>query len=375
MTGFFRQHRGLMSGLILLSLLLSGFCALLAGNSYWNVRISSSDERLATITNALSSSNLLPRSYFAKIEALPQVASVTEFSSVAVFVANERQVYTGVIVDKDQITAVFPRMAVVPGALKHWVERKDAVLVSAKLLASQNLAVGDMLPTRLFYGGEQQNQEFYIAGTFDTDNELKCNACVFLGRDFADQTMPSYRGVVASYHIRISPESDKLSTRHSIDALFKNETPATRTTDFLPASTGFLNDLIDLRELVLLAFCMTLAAAILLPALCANMTAISYRASFALLLALGQKKKQLMIRCLLLACCSALVIGAGGYLLAWVAGGWLFEDIIWLRFESARSALIGSFGVGVLIACTACLAVQAVLATLTVDHLFSENTD
>ena len=375
MIRFLQQHRTLTGALAMLSLLLSAFCALLSGNSYWNAKIVAGDGNLLTTSNALSPSNLLPRTYFVRIKALPQVQAITEYSSVALFLANERQVHTGVIVDKDQVAATFPRMALSAPTLQRWQERKDAVLVSEKLLAAKHLAIGDMLPSRVFYGDAEKNQEFYIAGTFGAENELKCNACVFLGRDFADLALPSYRGVVGSYHVRIAAGSDKGSVRRALDALFAQESPATRSTEFLPAATGFLNDLIDLRYLILLAFWMTLLAAIFLPAFCANMVAHNYRAGLALLLAFGQRKKNLVARCLWLALCASVIIGLSGYFLAWLAGGYLFEDVIWLRFESARAALLGAFGVGILIALSSCLAVLTVIGTLEVGNLFSEATD
>lgn len=375
MMRFVQHQRTLLAALTLLSLLISAFCALLGGNAYWRGSVPSGDANLLTMSNALSPANLLPRTYFEKIKALPQVEALTEYSSVALFLANERQLHTGVIVDKDQIAATFPRMALSASVLQRWQERKDAILVSEKLLTAKGLQVGDMLPSRLFYGNGEQNQAFYVAGTFDADNELHCTACVFLGRDFADQALASYHGVVGSYHIRVGADSDKNKVRRALDALFANEVTATRSTEFLPASTGFLNELIDLRQLVMMAFWLTLAAAILLPALCANMIAFNHRAELALLLAFGMQKKHLFVRAVLLAAIACLVIGMGGLGLAWIAGGYLFDDLVWLRFESAGPALAAALGLGTLIAVSSCASVLAVVRTLEVGNLFTEAAD
>jgi hypothetical protein len=370
-----RRHRALAAALALLGLLLAACAALLAGNSYWHGRADGGDDELLTVSNALSPSNLLPRTYFERIKAAPMVAAVTEYSSVALFLANERQVYTGVIVDKDQVAATLPRLGADAAMLSRWRQRKDAVLVSAALLAAQKLAIGDMVAARLFLGDDERNQAFYVAGIFGADNELKCTACVLLGRDFADLALPTYEGVVGSFHVRLHPRTDKAGARRALDALFAHETPATRSTDFLPAASGFLNDLIDLRYLVLLALWMTLAAALLLPALCANLLAVTYRTSLAMLLVLGRRKLPLTLHGLALALTAGTLVGAGGFLVAWLAGGALLENVLWLRMEAPRAALQGASAVGVLVALSTWAAVAGVIAKLRIDDLFRDTAD
>lgn len=375
MMRLLHRHRSLAAALALLGLLLAACAALLAGNAYWHARPDDGDDELLTVSNALSPSNLLPRTYFERIKAAPMVAAVTEFSSVALFLANERQVFTGVIVDKDQIAAIFPRMGADSAMLARWRQRKDAVLVSATLLAAQKLAIGDTVAARLFSGDGESNQSFHIAGTFGTGNELKCTSCVILGRDFADLALPTYQGVVGSFHVRLHRGTDKAGARRALDALFARETPATRSTDFLPAASGFLNDLIDLRQLVLLAFWMTLAAALFLPALCANLLAIAYRTGLAMLLVLGRRKIPLAIHGLGLALAAGALLGVGGALAAWLAGSYMLENVLWLRMESPRAALQGASAVGMLVALSSWAAVAAVIARLNIDDLFRDTAD
>ena len=372
---FLHSHRTLVAALAMLTLLLSACAALLTGNSYWHAAVGTGDADLLTVSNALSPSNLLPRTYFERIKTLPEVDAITEYSSVALFLANERQIYTGVIVDKNQVAQVFPRMNLDAAMLQRWLERKDAILISEKLLESRHLTIGGTVPSRLFYGDSQANQDFYIAGTFGPENELKCSACIFVGRDFADLALPSYRGVVGSYHVRINPGINKEKLRRVIDAMFMQETVATRSTEFLPAASGFLNDLIDLRYLVLLAFWMTLAAAIFLPALCTNLMAQTYRATLALLLALGREKSYLLSRCAGLALVVGALLGFGGYFFAILTGNYIFDDVVWLHIESERAALQGALGVAALITVSCALAGMAVIRRLDVADLFDDTND
>ncbi|NHZ94745.1 hypothetical protein [Massilia sp. CCM 8734] len=375
MMGLLLRHRALAASLATLAVLLATCTALLAGNSYWHPRFVKTDDRLLTVSNALSPSNLLPRTYIARIQASPGVASVTEYSSVALFLANERQVFTGAIVDKDRVAATFPRLGADSATLARWQQRRDAVLVSAALLKKQQLAVGNMVAARLFSGDAESNQEFYIAGTFGADNELKCTTCVMLGRDFADLALPTYRAVVASFHVRLREHVDKAQARRALDTLFAHDTPATRSTDFLPAASGFMNDLIDLRQLVYIAFCMTLAAALLLPALCSNMLALHYRTSLALLLVVGQRKLPLLFQAMRLALAAGLLIGAGGFVLAFGTGSYLFDKLLWLRIEVPTAALQAAAAAGTLVALSAWTAVSSVIARLDVNDLFSDTLD
>lgn len=375
MNALLRRHRTLAASLAALALLLATCTALLAGNTYWHPQFAKAEDELLTISNALSSSNLLPHAYGARLRAAPSVAAVTEYSSVALFLANERQVYTGVIVDKDQIGATFPRFGADPATLGRWRQRRDAVLVSAALLARQRLAVGDTVAARLFSGDGESNQQFYIAGAFGADNELKCTSCVMLGRDFADLALPSYRGVVGGFHVRLRQHTDKAQARRALDALFANETPATRSTGFLPAASGFMNDLIDLRRLVYLAFCLTLAAALFLPALCANLLAMHYRTSLALLLVIGQRKLPLLLHAMRLALGAGVLLGLGGFMLAWLAGSHLVDKVLWLRIEAPWAALHAAAAMGMLVALSSWGAVACVIARLDTNDLFSDTAD
>jgi len=369
------RHRALSLTLALLGLLLAACAALLAGNNYWHARPHPDDQDLLTISNALSPSNLLPRTYFERIKAAPMVAGVTEYSSVALFLSNERQIFTGVIVDKEQIATTLPRMGADAAMLARWQRRKDAILVSATLLAAQHLAIGDMVAARLFSSDGESNHFFYIAGTFGTDNELRCTGCVILGRDFADFALPSYRGVVGSFHVRLRKPADQPEARRVLDAMFSEETPATHSASFLPAASALLNDLIDLRDLVFHAVWLTLAAALLLPALCANLLALTYRSSLAMLLVFGHRKIPLSIHYLGWALAAAALVSFGGALLAWLAGSYLFENVFWLRMESPYAALQGALGAGILVALSAWTAVASVIAKLTVDDLFRDTVD
>lgn len=369
------RHRPLAAAMALLGLLLAACVALLAGNSYWHARLNEGDDVLLTVSNALSPSHLLPRTYFERIKAAPMVAGVTEYSSVALFLANERQVFTGVIVDKEQIAATFPRMGTDTAMLTRWQQRKDAILVSTALLVAHKLAIGDLVAARLFFGDGERNQSFYIAGTFGMENELKCTACVMLGRDFADLALPTYQGVVGGFHVRVHTPVDKAQARRALDALFSQETPATRSTDFLPAASGFLNDLIDLRYLMFMAGWMALATAMLLPALCVNLLAITYRSSLTMLLVLGRRKVTLAIHCLGLALTAGALISFGGSLVAWLAGSYMLENVLWLRMEAPRAALQGALGVGMLIALSTWAAMASVIARLNIDDLFRDAID
>jgi hypothetical protein len=373
MRGLLRQQRALACALALLSLLLTTFCALLSSNAYWHEKLDVRDLQLLTVSNALAPSNLLPRTYFERIKTLRQVQSVSEYSSIAMFIANERQVYIGVIVDKEELSRTFPRLALDPAELGNWQLRKDAILVSKNLLASQKLKVGGTVAARLFHGAGEQNQQFYIAGTFGPDNELKCTSCIFLGRDFADLALPSYRGIVGSYHVRLTEQANREQTRKAIDELFADQAISTHSTGFLPAGAGFVNNLIDLRQLVQFAFWMTLATAVCLPALCANMLATDHKSSLALLMAFGCKRIQILWCAFGLTALGAMLMAGIGTGLAWLAGTAWFGDVVWLRFESQANAAIGATAIGGAIAATCYCAVAVVIRKIDVGHLFNEN--
>lgn len=316
----------------------------MASNGYWTGRDVSRPGWLL-VSNALSPQQLLPLNDVPRIAALHGVRAVSELSSAAGWLGTLDHQVALIILDKGTAPTVIPSLAADPEALARWRADRGAALVSASL--ARALGAATTLPVKVADGGAIVDATLARAGTFSRGPLLDCDYCVVVGRDFADEALPSYRGIAGAILVRQQAGTSARAIARAVDATFADETIATRTGEFSAGLGAQLNQVLDVRSLAAGVLACMLATVLAVPALTCYLAAHVHRSHFALLLSLGARRGE-TLRCVAAAALAfGLSAAATAFAVAWsldAAGATV--DIAWLRLESPQFGASGAACIG-----------------------------
>lgn len=339
-----RLHgRALVAGwLLVVTAALLVVCV--SSNSYWTGRDVARPGWLV-VSNALSPQQLLPLSYASRIATLPGVEAVSELSSAAGWLGTLDHPVALIIVDKASAPQVIPALADDPIALARWRTSRPSALVSAGL--ARALGAATRLPLKVSDGRSAVDASLTRVGTFTRGPLLDCDYCLIVGRDFADDALPSYRGIAGAILVREKAGVTAAALATAVDRAFAQESVATRSSEFSAALGSQVNRVLDVRALAVSVLACMLATVLAVPSLTCYLCAHLHRPHFALLLSLGVRRTRVRNRL----AASAFAFGGSAAAIALLVA-WALDlsgttvDIAWLRMESPGLGALGAASVG-----------------------------
>jgi putative ABC transport system permease protein len=349
------KRKKLRTSLTLLSIMVAfvlfGFlCAIkqaLAGG------ISLEGANRLVVRHKVSIIQLLPESYKARIEKIPNVDLATHETWFGGYYQDPKKFFMQCPVVPQDFLNVMPEIVLPANQKESWLRTRTGAIVGRKSAERFHWKIGDKVPiisSIWAQKGENRTWEFDIVGIFDGKNKNTDTTSVFFRYDFFDEARQAEKGQVGWYMVRIKDPALAAETAKRIDAEFENspaETKAEPEGAFIQGWAKQVGDIALITASIMGAVFFT----ILLVAGNTMSQAVRERTGeIGVLKAIGFTNTQVLAFVLLESCLLAILGGLLGLGVAWLftSGGDPTGGMLPLFHLPTRDVLVG-IGLSVLL--------------------------
>ena len=349
------KRKKLRTSLTLLSIMVAfvlfGFlCAIkqaLAGG------ISLEGANRLVVRHKVSIIQLLPESYKARIEKIPNVDLATHETWFGGYYQDPKKFFMQCPVVPQDFLNVMPEILLPANQKESWLRTRTGAIVGRKSAQRFRWKIGDKVPiisSIWAQKGENRTWEFDIVGIFDGKNKNTDTTSVFFRYDFFEEARQMEKGQVGWYMVRIKDPALAAETAKRIDAEFENspaETKAEPEGAFIQGWAKQVGDIALITASIMGAVFFT----ILLVAGNTMSQAVRERTGeIGVLKAIGFTNTQVLAFVLLESCLLAILGGLLGLGVAWLftSGGDPTGGMLPLFHLPTRDVLIG-IGLSVLL--------------------------
>lgn len=269
-----------------------------------------SELRLIT-RNKVSLTNVLPESYWKKIERVPHVVAVCPTSWYGGVYIDDRNFFPRFAVDPRtylEMVQSSRTFQVDPARAREWILDRRGVMVHADLAKKYGWKLGDVFTIK--------GREY----PFDVELEVRAiwsgeDAAIYFHRDYLEEGL-GRPGVAGSYWIRVDRPENLARTARAIDAVFANSDAETLTETEKAFQAGFISMLGDVKGFVVR---LSAVIAVVILIVTGNAVAMSVRervTEVAVMKALGFPRETILALLLSEAVILAVmggVLGVGGF--------------------------------------------------------------
>jgi len=210
-------------------------------------------DRLMTVQK-VSLINPLPRSYFARIQAIEGVKSAITFNWFGGYYQQERnQVFSYPVQNEAQLTDVYPEITTPPDQYNDWLQTRDGALIGRALATTQHWKVGDVIPLRssIWFKTDGSNTwNFKISGIFDMKEGGDTSGLYFHYDYFNEAGLQAGKDYIGWVALRVNKPEIMTDVAHKVDAMFANSDVETKTSSEKDFAQGFANQMGNIGKIV-----------------------------------------------------------------------------------------------------------------------------
>jgi len=235
---------------ICVAFLLYGLLAAVKNGFEAGVELAGAD-RLVTI-HKVSLVQPLPKSYYARIAAVPGVSLVTHSTWFGGKYQDERNVLQVYPVEPESYLAMYPEYLMPKAERDRWLQDRSGLLVGRGIANSLGWKVGDRVPVKsdIWPHGGSYTWEFVVDGIFDNRDPSGDTSLMLAHYDYFDEGRDFGKGYVGWYIMRISDTNRTAEIAAAIDAQFANSPAETKTGTEKAFVQGFAKQTGDVGAIV-----------------------------------------------------------------------------------------------------------------------------
>ena len=333
-------------GAIFIAFVLFGILVALRAAFSFGVDLAGADRLM--VLNRISIIQPLPFSYGGQIRQVEGVKDITHANWFGGYYQETRNQFPNMAVEPESWLRMYPEFEISPEAKKAWLADRSGAIVGVDTANRFGWKVGDRVPLQatIFRRPDRAAWEFNIVGIYNSPVRGTDKTQLFFHWDYLDEALRStnFAGQVGWYVIKVADPDRSPEIAKKIDTMFANSPTETKTDTEKAFVAGFAK---QMGNIALITQLITAAALfqILMVAGITMAQAVRERTSeLAVLKTLGFGDRRILGMVLAESCAIAILGGAFGLLLSWVAvtmAGDFIRAYLPTFFMPARDVVIG----------------------------------
>jgi putative ABC transport system permease protein len=174
---------------------------------------------------------LLPESYKARIEKIPNVDLATHETWFGGIYQDPKKFFMQSPVVPQDFLSVLPEILLPADQKEAWLRTRTGAIVGRKSAERFHWKIGDKVPIQSSIWAQKDGNrtwEFDIVGIYDGKNKNTDTTALFFRYDFFDEARTMEKGQVGWYMVRIKDPALAAETAKRIDAEFENSPAETK---------------------------------------------------------------------------------------------------------------------------------------------------
>jgi len=333
-------------GAIFIAFLLFGILVAVRAAFSFGVDLAGADRLM--VLNRISIIQPLPYSYGSQIRQIEGVKDITHANWFGGYFQETRNQFPNMAVEPESWLRMYPEFEISPEAKKAWLADRSGAIVGVDTARRFGWKVGDRVPLQatIFRRPDRSAWEFNIVGIYDSPVRGTDKTQLFFHWDYLDEALRStdFSGHVGWYVIRVADPDRSPEIAKKIDAIFGNSPAETKTDTEKAFVAGFAKQMGNIALITQLITAAALIMILLVSAITMAQAVRERTSELAVLKTLGFGDGRILGMVLAESCAIAILGGALGLLLSWVAvtqGGDFIRAYLPTFFMPARDLVVG----------------------------------
>jgi putative ABC transport system permease protein len=265
---------------------------------------------------------LLPASYKQRIERIPGVSGATHFTWFGGAYQDSKHFFPQMPVEPEKFLELHPEFMLPAEAKETWFRTRTGAIIGRKLANQFGWKAGDRVPIRSNIWPKKDGNfvwDFEIVGIFDGKEKGTDTTQMFFQYDYFDEARAVLQGSVGWYAVRVENPAKAAELALAVDREFENSPAETKTETEGAFVQGFAS---QVGNITLITASILGAVFFTILLVTANTMAQAVRertGELGVLKAIGFASWQVLLLVLAESCFLAIVGGAAGLSLAWLA--------------------------------------------------------
>ena len=308
-------------GAIFVAFLLFGLLVAVRAAFSFGVDLAGADRLM--VLNKISLIQPLPYSYGAQISQIEGVQHLTHANWFGGYYQDTKNQFPNMAVEPESWLRMYPEFVITPEEKKAWLADRSGAIVGADTARRFGWKVGDRIPLQatIFRRPDGAAWEFNIVGIYDSPVKGTDKTQLFFQWAYLDEALRStqFGGQVGWYVIRVSDPDRSPEIAKKVDAIFANSPAETKTDTEKAFVQGFAKQMGNIALMTQLISAAALFMILLVTAITMAQAVRERTSELAVLKTLGFGDSRILGMVLAESCAIAVLGGALGLVMAWVA--------------------------------------------------------
>ena len=209
--------------------------------------------RRLVVIDKVSLINLLPVSYYNKLDATPGVRVATHSTWFGGFYQDPKNQFAQFPIDPETYFEVYTELDMPDEQMQGFLANRTGALVGRSIAQRFGWEVGDRIPIQATIWPQRdggRSWEFDLEGVFDTTDPRGSDAIFLFHYDYFDEARQFGQGLVGWYIVGLEDGADPVEVSNTIDAGFANSPNETETSTEQAFAASFAEQLGNIALIV-----------------------------------------------------------------------------------------------------------------------------
>jgi|JRYD01.1.fsa_nt_gb putative ABC transport system permease protein len=185
------------------------------------------------VMNRISGTQPLPFSAMNRIAGVPNIRGIAHWTYFGGYFGNARNQIPAIATNAREMFALYPELVVPPEQLRAMESTRTGAVIGRRLAQRFGWKVGDRVPLGTTLWAQKDGSTtwyFDVVGIFEPSATTPVyENAFFINYEYFDAARASGSGLVHMYVVAVADPAQATSVAKSIDALFEESSPRTRT--------------------------------------------------------------------------------------------------------------------------------------------------